>query len=50
MGVKKVFESSEIYMKAQSVIERSKNYNDQAASILESSNGADGEVSANQLP
>jgi len=31
-------------MKAQSVIERSKNYNDQAASILESSNGADGEV------
>jgi len=41
---KELTEAAKTAMKAQSVIERSKNYNDQAASILESSNGADGEV------
>lgn len=37
-------EAAKTAMKAQSVVERSRNYNDQAATILDSSTGADGEV------
>ena len=41
---KELTEAAKTAMKAQSVLERSRNYNDQAASILANSNGADGEV------
>ncbi len=37
-------EAAKTAMKAQSVVERSRSYNDQAATILDSSSGADGEV------